>query len=189
MLETKFVQCVLWPYLKAKVFVTILNGHTWRWVEKFDVAERSNNAHFQTVCQSSVVHMKCDRSSCVKNDKRQPEREKFYYSYASAHHHNHCLKGHGYQIVNFGKIIYYIYHMIIFTINWLIVLSIECQKTVKNAHYNFPEPKMELAHFLFYSTLSPKPKDVPFRTIYWKEKAAKSSNVGPFGLKDNWDNQ
>ena len=48
----------------------------------------------------------------------------------------------------------------IFLISQLIVLTIKCQKMVKNIHHNFPYPEMTSLNFLICPTKSPKPKDM-----------------------------
>lgn len=48
-------------------------------------------------------------------------------------------------------------------------LSIKCQKIVKNAHYNFPQPNVMSSIVLFCPTNNPKPKDIHFTVKEDKE--------------------
>ncbi len=58
---------------------------------------------------------------------------------------------------------------IIFTSNRLIAYSVKCQKGVKNAHLNFPEPDVTSSDCFFCSNNNPKHKD-SFIFIYDSEK-------------------
>lgn len=51
-----------------------------------------------------------------------------------------------------------------------VVLSIKCQKIVKNTHYNFSQPKVVCSYILFCPINITKPKDIQFTIVYDKEK-------------------
>lgn len=95
--------CSKWPHFEGGV-KSLLSQ---RGPRHNNCTNGTNNTHFQTVCQHSVALMKSDGSSCVKNDKRELERErnsKPAYSLNSNHLTSHCLRGQCYQTVNFRKI-------------------------------------------------------------------------------------
>ncbi len=60
--------------------------------------------------------------------------------------------------------------LIIFSINWLNVLSINYQKIKKNGRYNFPLFKVTSSNVSFCPTNGPKPKDDQFIIMYDKQQ-------------------
>ncbi len=65
-----------------------------------------------------------------------------------------------------------IHLMIIFTISRFIIYSTKCQRSVKNANHNFPEPIVMSLNSVFCPNNSPKHKDSSFFSHEWHKKAA-----------------